>query len=884
MSSVNPSTVPPRRVRIIHLEDNLLDQELVAAMLAGSGIPCEFVYAENRDSFFVALEREPADLIISDFSLPGYDGARALEVARRLRSEVPFIFFSGTLGEEAAVESLKNGATDYVLKQRPERLVVAVRRALADADARLTRERIEEELRQRDTLFRKVMENVEDLITVVDLEGRLTLSSPSHRKLFGADAPAVGDDFVKHTHPEDRERIKAAFQRTVNEGISSRIEYRLVLPGGSSRIIEAHGSAMHDERGETQFVLWVARDVTDHRIAEEQILEQATLLDEARDAICVTDLDQRLLFWNKSAERLYGWPADEALGHNANELLSQRGVALTALKTLIQRGEWHGELEHTTRLGRRLVVESRWTLIRAGETPKSILVINTDITERKLAEQKIQEQAALLDKARDAILVSDLDQRIVYWNEGATRLYGWPPEQVMGALVQELLFPQAPAAWDAIREALHEHGEWIGDLRHRTREGKEVIVQCRQTLVCDDAQRPTSILYINSDITEQKQIEAQFLRTQRMESIGALAGGIAHDLNNVLGPIMMAVDVIKLDPANEGNAGLLELVGTSAHRGSQLVKQILSFARGVEGEKVSLEIGKLVAEVVKLAGDTFSRAISVRTTVSDDLPVIKADATQLHQVLLNLCVNARDAMPQGGTLAIEARTVELESHVTPFQPQPLSGTFIELKVSDTGTGIPAEALPKIFEPFFTTKDPGKGTGLGLSTVLGIVKGHGGFLEVTSEPGKGATFLIFLPVLEMGAAPAAALAESTSRQGRNERVLLVDDEVAILEITRATLGAYNYQVLTVKSGSEAIALFEQMHREIDLVITDMMMPSMGGHAVVDALRRIKPDVRILAVSGLPPEQPSDYPEGIKAFLKKPYSTGKLLTTMRAVLDA
>jgi len=884
MSSDTASTVPQRQVRIIHLEDNLLDQELVASMLGRNGIPCEFVYAENRETFLRALERERADLIISDFSLPGYDGARALEFARRIRPNLPFIFFSGTLGEEAAVESLKNGATDYVLKQRPERLVAAVRRALADADARNERERIEEELRQRDTLFRKVLENVEDLITVVDLQGRLTLISPSHRRLFGADGPAIGDHFLRLAHPGDHARLRVAFQRVVDEGVSSRVEYRLVFPGGSYRIIEAQGSVMNDEGGRTQFILWVARDVTDHRIAEEQILEQAALLDEARDAICVTDLDQRLLFWNKSAERLYGWSANEALGHNANELLAQGRVALTALKTLIQRGEWHGELQHTTRQGRRLVVESRWTLIRAGEAPKSILVINTDITERKQAEQKIREQAALLDKARDAILVCDLDERIVYWNEGATRLYGWPPEQALGIRVCDLLFERTPAEWTAIRDALGERGEWIGELRERTRDGKEVIVQCRQTLVRDDSQRPTSILYINSDITEQKKIEGQFLRTQRMESIGALAGGIAHDLNNVLGPIMMAVDVIRIDPASEGNADLLDLVGASARRGADLVKQILSFARGVEGEKVSLHLGKLVAEVVKLAGDTFSRTITVRTSVPEDLPAFQGDSTQLHQVLLNLCVNARDAMPQGGVLTIDARTVEFENYATSFQPQPLSGTFIELRVIDTGTGISPEALPKIFEPFFTTKEPGKGTGLGLPTVMGIVKGHGGFLEVSSEVGKGTAFLIYLPVIGKSEAALPTAPETSASQGRNERVLLVDDEVAILEITRATLGAYNYQVLTANSAGEAISVFKQRHREIDLVITDMMMPAMGGAALVEVLLKIEPTVKVIAVSGLPPEQVSDYPQGIGAFLKKPYSTTKLLTTMRGLLDA
>ncbi len=884
MSAENPSSSPVRRVRIIHLEDNPFDQELVAAMLARSDIACEFVYAEDREAFQSALEHERADLIISDFSLPGYDGAKALEVAQHIRHDVPFIFFSGTLGEEAAVESLKNGATDYVLKQRPERLVVAVRRALAEAEARAVRQRIEAELRQRDALFRTIMENVEDLIVVVDLAGRLTLISPSHRQLLGQNAPAIGDDFLAYAHPDDRDRIRLTFRQTIAERASRRVEYRLIVPGDGVRIIEAQGNVMHDEHGQTPFVLWVARDITERRLAEEQILEQAALLDEARDAICVTDLDQRILFWNRSAERLYGWSANEALGFNANDLLCQGDVALTALKTLIQRGEWHGELQHTTRGGKRLIVESRWTLIRADETPKSILVINTDITERKRAEQKIQEQAALLDKARDAILVCDLESRIVYWNEGATRFYGWTPEQAVGARVEELLFPQKPAEWDGIHTAVFQKGEWIGELRQRTRGDKEVIVQCRQTLVRDATGRPTTVLHINSDITEQKEIEAQFLRTQRMESIGALAGGIAHDLNNVLGPIMMAVEVIQNDPRNPGNASLLELVAASARRGSELVKQILSFARGADGKKVALEVRHLTNEVVKLAGETFSRAIVVRSAVPDDLPMIQGDATQLHQVLLNLCVNARDAMPSGGTLTVEARTVVLQERVTPFQPQPLTGRFIELKVTDTGTGIPPEALPRIFEPFFTTKDPGKGTGLGLSTVFGIVKGHGGFLEVASELGQGTTFLIYLPGTEESTTAPQPGGEVAVTHGRNERILVVDDETVILEIARATLTAFNYQVLTAASGDAALAIFLQNPAEIDLVITDLVMPMMGGQALVDALCRIRPDIKVIAASGLIPENEAGYPAAIKSFLKKPYTTAALLTAIRTALDA
>ncbi len=451
-------------VRIIHLEDNLQDRELVSAMLSAAEIHCEIIHADDHDTFEKALTNVEANLIISDFTMPGYTGVRALQLAQQLRDSVPFIFFSGTIGEDAAIQSLKNGATDYVLKQYPDRLVAAVRRALVEAGERAARRHAEEELHRRDVLLRQIMENVEDLILVINLKGGLMISSPSYQKLLGNKFSNAGSDFVSEIHPEDRERVRKIFRDTVSRGIGQRVEYRLSLPGGSTRFMEAQGSVIRQNRHD-RYVLWVAHDITERKLAEEKILEQAALLDEAHDAICVNDLDQNILFWNKGAERLYGWTASEAVGRNANDLLFQNGVALKAVKTLIQRGEWHGELHQTTQSGVKITVESRWTLIcEANGTPKSILVINTDITQRKLAEAKIQEQAALLDKAQDAIFVSNLREQIVYWNEGATRLYGWTPNEALNNPINNpinnLLFETEYDSSD-VRTALLEKGAMV---------------------------------------------------------------------------------------------------------------------------------------------------------------------------------------------------------------------------------------------------------------------------------------------------------------------------------------------------------------------------------------------------------------------------------------
>jgi len=871
-------------VRIIHLEDNLQDQELVAAMLSAAEIECEITNADDNKSFKDALERIEADLIISDFTMPGYTGVRALQLAQQMCESVPFIFFSGTIGEDAAIQSLKNGATDYVLKQNPDRLVTAVRRALVEADERAARKHAEEELHRRNELLRQIMENVEDLIAVVDFDGKRMLSSPSYQKLLGESSLITGVDFLIEVHPDDKKRVQNNFRQTVAVGAGRRVDYRLVLSDNTVRYMEAQGSVIRHD-GQDRYVLWVSHDITEHKVAEAKILEQAALIDEAHDAICVNDLDQFILFWNKGAERMYGWTPLEAMGRNANELLFQNDVALTALKTLIHCGQWHGELQQTTRSGRQIIVESRWTLIsEANGAPKSILVINTDITKRKKAEEKIQEQAALLDKAQDAIFVSDLEEKIAYWNEGATRLYGWSPQEVTGQAASTLLFKKVMPEWRDIRTTVLEKGEWIGELQQVNKEGKPVIVQCRQTLIRDAAGNPVSILCINTDITEKKQIEAQFLRTQRMENLGALAGGIAHDLNNILAPIMLAVEIIQDDPAGESNVKLLETIATSTRRGSDLVKQILSFARGVAGEKAPIQIRHVVSEVVKLITNTFPRKIIVRSHIAGDLPNILGDTTQLHQVLLNLCVNARDAMANEGTLTIGVSAVHLDQKQTHSQPESVSGAFVELKVSDTGTGIPPELVSKIFEPFFTTKETGKGTGLGLSTVMGIVRSHGGFVEVESAPGEGTTFHIYFPVPQESGGPQGKSNITKLAQGDGEQILLVDDEIAITEIVCTTLNAYNYRALTAKSGMDAIELYAEHHSEIDLVITDMMMPGMDGMSLVNAMRDINPDVKIIAVSGHADQVKMNnlFNGKVDAFLNKPFSTTKLLSTLRSVL--
>lgn len=510
--------------------------------------------------------------------------------------------------------------------------------------------------------------------------------------------------------------------------------------------------------------------------------------------------------------------------------------------------------------------------------------IQTELNERKQAEQKIREQAALLNVATDAIFVCDLKNKILFWNKGAERLYGWMAQEAEGNRVNELMDQNTAVKLEDVHNVLAEGGSWQGELDQVTKEGKEVIVFSRWTLVRDQEERPKSILIVNTNITEKKQLEAQFLRAQRLESLGTLASGMAHDLNNVLTPILMSVQMLLLKFPDLPTQGLLKILETNVKRGAGLVKQVLSFARGVEGERMILQVQHLILEIEQIAKQTFPKSIEVYTDLPSDLWTVSGNATHLHQVLMNLVVNARDAMPDGGTLSISAENLFIDAHYARMYLEAQVGNYIVITISDTGTGITPENLERIFEPFFTTKEFGKGTGLGLSTVIGIIKSHGGFVNVTSQVGKGTQFHVFLPAVSVTPSPPAD--ELGPPKGHGELILVVDDEASIREITRITLENSNYQVNTASDGIEALALYAQQKNDIKVVLMDMMMPSMDGATTMRTMQKINPHVKIIAVSGLASNDKvvEATGVGIKAFLAKPYTARELLNTINAVKSA
>ena len=509
--------------------------------------------------------------------------------------------------------------------------------------------------------------------------------------------------------------------------------------------------------------------------------------------------------------------------------------------------------------------------------------IHTDITVRKQSEARIAEQASLLDKTRDAIMVRDLDSRVLFWNKGAERMYGWAAEEALGRKTIDFLHVDAER-FKEIHALTLATGEWSGEVRQWTATGSELIVEARWTLIRGDDGQPKSILAVNTDITERKKIEQQFLRAQRMESIGTLAGGIAHDLNNILAPILMSIQILKLtaDPEAEKILDTLEL---SAKRGADVVRQVLSFARGLDGQRIEVQPKHLLEEIESIIKNTFPKNITLQFFNPGDIWTILGDPTQIHQILLNLCVNARDAMPSGGVLTVGVTNCVLDEHYSAMNLHAKAGRYVQISVADSGTGMPKGIIDKIFEPFFTTKGIDKGTGLGLSTVMAIVKSHQGVINVYSEPAKGTTFKVYLPAAELSAdAQRKYELEADLPRGNNETILVVDDEASILAITGQTLSAFGYNVLTATDGAEAVAVYALKKQEIAVVLTDMTMPIMDGPATIRALLRLNPRVKIIAASGLTANGgvAKTAEMGVIEFLVKPYTAETMLNALKKVL--
>ena len=698
--------------------------------------------------------------------------------------------------------------------------------------------------------------------------------------------------FLSLVHPEDRERIDHAFRRSLGGVSACVMEHRLLLPSGGVKFVEERWNVFSDSSGRPVRAFGTCRDITEAKETEARIQRFSALLeavvDGTPDAVFVKDLQGSYLLMNEAGARLVGRPLEEILGRDDTAIFGAEEARF--LRENDRRVMLSNQPETTEEVLKIAGVTHTYFVTKAPYRDENgnvvgVIGIARDITEQKQTTERLAEQAALIDKAPDAIYVRDLDHRITFWSKGAERLFGWTAKAAHNRPVREVL-PVADEEFLEADRTVRATGAWQGELQIRNGDETVVILDSRWTLMRDESGGPKSILTIDTDITGRRSLEQQFLRSQRMDSIGTLAGGIAHDLNNALAPILMSLDLLKMRFPDEESMDLLGIISSSAQRGADMVRQVLSFAQGVEGRQEMVKIHVLVEEIAKIANETFLKHIRIRTNVAAGLSTVIGDPTQLHQVLLNLCVNARDAMPHGGTLTISAENVSIDEHYAGLYDGATPGDHVLLQVEDTGTGMPPEVIEKIFDPFFTTKELGKGTGLGLSTSIAIVKSHGGFVRVDSTIGVGSRFKIYLPARVDTAAETLAAPQEELPRGQGALILVVDDEQRVREITQQTLEAFGYKVVLANDGADAVAIYASRAAEIAAVLTDMMMPVMDGPSAILVLRRLNPHLPIIAASGLALTEHVNRAAalGVKHFLPKPYTAHALLVMLHELIGA
>jgi PAS domain S-box-containing protein len=746
---------------------------------------------------------------------------------------------------------------------------------------------------RRERLLSTALASMSDFAQIYDQEGRILFVNQPLLDLWGLTSEeVVGKNLSDLGYSKElANKLNGQLQHVFETGQEVTDETPYTSPTGVTGFYEYIFSPALSTDGKVDFVVGSTRDVTLRKRAEVEIRfneQRYRSLVEATTAIVwdtpasgqfTVEQPGWTAFTGQSFDELRGWGWLNAIHPDDREETER--VWSAAIQSRLPY-----EVEHRIRTPdnsyRNMSVRAV-PILDDDNTIRQWIGVHKDITQRKMAEERIKEQADLLDKTRDAIMVRDLESTILFWNKGAERMYGWTVAEAVGRKAIELLHVN-PEKFHEANALVIQKGAWNGELKHFNSVGKELTVEARWTLVTDRAGTPKSVLAINTDITEKKQIEHQFLRAQRMESVGTLAGGVAHDLNNILAPILMSIQILKLTATDSETTGILQTIETSAKRGADIVRQVLSFARGVESQRIEDQPTHLLGDLESIIKGTFPKNIQVEISIPQEIWTIEGDPTQIHQVLLNLSVNARHAMPDGGILAISVENCVLDEHYSAMNLQAKPGRYVLINVTDSGSGMPQRIIEKIFEPFFTTKELSKGTGLGLSTVMAIIKSHEGLINVYSELGRGTTFKIYLPAMDNSSNTSAVEDISLLPRGNGQTVLVIDDEASILTVTGQTLRAFGYKSLTAVDGAEGVAMYAQNANEIAVVVTDMNMPIMNGMTTIRALQRMNPMLQIVAASGLNVNGDAEKlaEMGVTLLLTKPYTAETLLTALHQVL--
>ncbi|MGD1104124.1 MAG: PAS domain S-box protein [Terriglobia bacterium] len=1009
-------------LRVLILEDNPRDAKLIASVLEGGGFGVQCEVTDSAESFRERLEKADYDVILADFNLRNWTALDALEILKRSGKDIPLIVVTGTLGDEHAVECIKQGAADFVLKDRPARLPTAVQRALQEKRLREERQWAEEELRKSERKYRQLHESMIDGFVRVDMEGRITEANDAFCRMLGYTPEELLKSTWKDLTPEKWHVSETDIieEQVLTRGYSEIYLKEYQQKEGAILPVEVRKYLMLDESGNPCGMWAIVRDITERKWAEEMLQEYEKVVEGSDEMIAVVDREYRYLLANRAYLDQHGLERGDVVGSSVPEVLGEEFSARVVKEKLdecFQGNVVRYEIKHQyPKLGERDILASHFPIEGSHGVDRAACVLQ-DITERKRAEEALRDNEekyrVLYESSRDAIMmlappeweftagnpaaialfgardkrefvaaapwslspeyqpdgelssvkapqmidaamergshsfewthkkfsgeeffatvtltrmiyrgqpllqatVRDITERkraeaehtqlitaieqsaeavvitntngdIEYVNPAFTWITGYSREEVLGQNPRILKSgKQDPGFYQQLWATILQGEIWHGELINRKKDGSLYTEEMNIAPVRSARGEVTHFIATKQDVTGRKTLEAQLQQAAKMEAIGRLAGGVAHDFNNLL-TIINGYAELLLDKFAADNqvGGQLKQIQDAGERAASLTRQLLAFSRRQVLASQVLDLNAVVSNVEKMLRRLIGEDVKLHTFLDPSLGRVKADPGQIEQVIMNLAVNARDAMPSGGNLTLETSNVELDEAYARTHATVKPGPHVMLAVSDSGVGMTPEAKTHIFEPFFTTKEKGKGTGLGLATVYGIVKQSGGSIWVYSELGQGTVFKIYLPtVSESPAARGHAKTETDTASG-SETILVVEDEQGVRSLVRLALESSGYKVLEMADAESALAACANYDGPIHLLLTDVVMPQMSGPVVAEKVAALRPGIKVLFMSGYTDDAVVRH--GVLShdmpFIQKPFSPLALRKKIREVL--
>ena len=1021
-----------KKLRILILEDVPADAELMERELRKGGIEFSSKRVDTKEAFLNELKAFEPDLILGDYKLPSFDGLSAIRIVQEKCFDVPFIFISGTIGEELAIETLKSGATDYVLKDRLFRLMPAVNRALREVEERTKRKEADEALRKEKETAQKYLDIAGVILVAINADHEVILINKKGCEILGyKEREIIGKDWFDNFLPERmRERTRAVFTKLLageigsveyfeNSILNKRGEERIiawhntilrdgndnimgtlssgediterkkdedrlresearyrdlietardviftlssqgvftsfnsafetitgwstkewigkffvdlldpndvpkaiqrfksVMEGQLEESIELHirtkyGGVVHGEfvaspqvkEGKVIGVLGIARDITRRKKAEEALRtseqKYRTILENIEEGYYEVDVAGNFTFFNDSLCQIYGYPREELMGMNDRQYTDQENAKklFQAFNKVYRTGEPTREFdwEIISKDGTKRSIEASVSLMKDSSGNRiGFRGLIHDITGRKRAEEQLSKLFRAVEQSPATVIITDTDANIEYVNPKFTQLTGYTLGEVIGKNPRILKSGETPPEeYKLLWETITSGREWRGEFHNKKKNGEIYWELASISSIKNPEGLVTHFVAVKEDITERKRAEEeratlqeQLRQSQKMEAIGQLAGGVAHDFNNLL-TVIKGYSQLSLNETKESDPlrGNIEEIKKASDRAADLTRQLLAFSRRQIMEAKVLDLNALLQNLDKMLRRIIGEDIELVTSLGENLGTVKADPGQIEQVIINLAVNAKDAMPKGGRLTIETANTELDDSYARAHVAVTPGPYVMIAVSDTGTGMPPEVRDRVFEPFFTTKGKGKGTGLGLSTVYGIVKQSGGNIWIYSESGKGTTLKIYLPRVDEPAEEVKTQAVGEEFPLGSETILIVEDDKEVRNLAVRILKRQGYTVLDGSYGAEAFNACRQHKGPIHLLVTDVVMPGMDGRALSESLSKLHPEMKVLYMSGYTDDaiiRHGVMEKGMN-YIQKPFTVNGLTNKVREVLD-